>query len=456
MKKIFFIVACVFISFQINAQNIAGTWNGKLEVSGTSMRLVFHISDSNGVYSSTMDSPDQGANGIHIDKTSFENGTLTLEIPAGNFVYNGELKGDSLIGSLSQHGMKFPINFVRANTEKTILKRPQEPIPPYSYYAEDIVFENKSAHITLGGTLTLPKKEGNFPVVILITGSGPQNRNEEILGHKPFLVIADYLTKNGIAVFRYDDRGVGQSKGNFYNSTSADFASDVKSAIEYLKTRKEINSKKIGLVGHSEGGLIAPMVASTSKDVNFIVLLAGPGLQGNELMLLQKEKIERRMGVPDSIVTKGQNMYKGAYSLIVNAKDTVDLRRNVHSYFSEFLGSKVTNEQINELTDQIITPWFIYFLQTNPTYYLQKVKCPVLALNGENDLQVPYKENLEAIQSALSKGGNKKVKIISLPRLNHLFQESKTGLPQEYSAIEQTFSPTALEAMTKWIQDQVK
>jgi hypothetical protein len=456
MKMMIFILLSVFFSFQINAQDITGTWNGELEVSGMKLRLVFHIKDSNGVYSSTMDSPDQGAHGIPVEKTSFENGKLKIEIPKGNLEYNGELKGDSIVGNLTQRGMEFAINLSRKAIEKPVVIRPQEPIPPYPYYSEEVVFENKNANITLAGTLTLPKKEGNYPVVILITGSGPQNRDEEIFGHKPFLVIADYLTRHGIGVLRYDDRGVGKSKGVFSTSTSADFASDVKSAIQYLKTRKDINVKKIGLIGHSEGGMIAPMVASESKDVSFIVLLAGPGIPIDQLMLLQKKMIEKKMGVADSIIANGQEMNKGAYEIIKNSKNDTNLKEEVNHYFANFLGSKASEKQVEEITDQIITPWWIYFLRYNPVPVLEKVKCPVLALNGENDVQVPYQENLKGIQTALIKGGNKAFTILPIPHLNHLFQESKTGLPQEYPTIEQTFSPIALEAINQWIQKQVK
>ena len=289
----------------------------------------------------------------------------------------------------------------------------------------------------------------------MITENGRQNRDEEILNHKPFLIIADYLTRNGIAVLRYDDRGVAQSTGDFKTATTADFASDVENAITYLKTRKEINAKKIGLIGHSEGAIIAPMIAAKSKDVDFIVLLAGFGMSGDKLMLLQKEKIEQAMGIDEKQVTKGQKIFKGAYDIILESDtNEVNLKNKINIYFKQGFGGKLADEQVSAITNQITTPWMIYFLKYNPIPTLEKVKCPVLVFDGEKDLQVPP-ENLIEIKKALEKGGNRNVTTKLFPDLNHLFQDSKTGLPGEYSEIEETFSPAALDEMSKWIKKQV-
>ena len=277
------------------------------------MRVVFNIVKTDKGYSSTMDSPDQGAKGIPVTFTNFENSVLKIEISNAKIEYTGTLdKENNFIGNFKQGGQSFPMNLSKEKVEKEKFVRPQEPTKPYPYYSEDVIFENKKDKITLAGTLTLPTKEGNYPVVVLITGSGPQNRDEELLGHKPFLVLADYLTKNGIAVLRFDDRGIGESQGDFKTATSLDFASDVESAVNYLQTRKEINKKKIGLIGHSEGGIIAPMVAAKSKDIDFIVLLAGTGIPGGELMLLQKELIERASGANEADIQKGQMTNKGS------------------------------------------------------------------------------------------------------------------------------------------------
>lgn len=456
MKTLLILVFAFLTSYPMNAQDITGQWNGALKIQGIQLRIIFHISKTDSGYIATMDSPDQNARGIPVTSTSFENSKLKLEIRNLGFEYDGEFEGSIITGTLKQNGQEFPLNLSREKIEKQTAKRPQEPKKPYPYYSEDITFQNNKANITLAGTLTLPKKEGIFPAVILITGSGPENRDEEVFGHKPFLVIADYLTRNGIAVLRYDDRGVAQSTGDFKTATSFDFASDVESAITYLKTRKEINAKKIGLIGHSEGGTIAPIVAIESKDVAFIVLLAGPGLQGNKLMLLQKEKVEQAMHIDEQGIAKGQKIFGGAYNIILHSDATDgNLRNKINVYFRQAFGNGANQEQITAITNQIVNPWMINFLKYNPAPTLEKVKCPVLALNGGKDLQVPAQENLGAIKTALAKGGNKNVTTKVFPNLNHLFQDCKTGLPNEYSEIEETFSPAALDEITIWIKKQV-
>ncbi|ESU24854.1 hypothetical protein FEDK69T_04070 [Flavobacterium enshiense DK69] len=448
-----------------SAQDITGQWNGVLKVQGTQLRLVFHITKSGNGFSSTMDSPDQGAAGIPTTSTSFENSKLKIEVANAQIEYSGEFKDDEIIGTFKQSGYEFPMNLSRKPIEKETIKRPQEPVTPYPYHTEDVTFNNPKANITLAGTLSLPKKEGNFPAVILITGSGPQNRDEELLGHKPFLVISDYLTKNGIAVLRYDDRGIGQSKGDFKSANSADFATDVESAIAYLKTRKEINKKKIGLIGHSEGGLIAPMVASKSKDVDFIVLLAGTGIQGDQLLLLQQELIGKAAGASETDIQKTYQNNKKIFEMVGKSTDDEKLKADLKLTIKEMLKNDPTaeipsgmseDEFISVQVEQITSPWMLYFLRFNPSSTLEKVKCPVLAINGEKDLQVPAKVNLSAIENSLKKGGNKKITIKEFPNLNHLFQECKTGSPSEYAEIEQTFSPAALDEITKWILNQTK
>lgn len=349
---------------------------------------------------------------------------------------------------------------------KPVIKRPQEPLKPYPYYSEEVSFQNTQANITLAGTLTLPSTEGNYPAVILISGSGAQNRNEEMLGHKPFLIISDYLTKNGVAVLRYDDRGFGLSSGDFKTATSLDFATDVESAISYLKTRKEINKTKIGLIGHSEGGMIAPIVASKSKDVNFIVLLAGPGILGSELLMMQQELIEKAMGIPEKEVQRSKKINVEILDIITNAKDSQSLKADLTKYTKEnnyenvpnhLVPPNMTKKQfVKRRIDAISSPWYQFILKYDPAPTLEKVTCAVLALNGEKDLQVPPKENLAAISRALKKGGNENVTVKELPNLNHFFQECDTGSPSEYQKIEQTFAPKALTEISSWILSQVK
>src|SRR5690606_19372254 len=287
MNKLFTTFLFVLFSFTLAAQSeLVGQWHGTLEIQGIKLRVVINVEETENGYKTTMDSPDQGAKGIPVAVTVFENPNVKFAIP-GVLEYTGELKGNTIVGTFKQSGMSLLLNLTKNTSGEDLIKRPQEPKEPFPYYAENITFKNEKAAITLSGTLTLPNQTGNFPAVVLISGSGPQNRNSEILGHKPFLIWADYLTRNGIAVLRFDERGVGESEGNFTTATSNDFATDVQSAVEFLKTRKEINKKQIGLIGHSEGGIVAPMVAALNpKDINFIVLLAGTGVQGDELLLL--------------------------------------------------------------------------------------------------------------------------------------------------------------------------
>jgi len=326
-------------------------------------------------------------------------------------------------------------------------------------------FANKKGNFDLAGTLTMPNKTGVFPAVILITGSGPQNRDEEILDHKPFLVIADYLTRNGIAVLRFDDRGTNESKGDFKAATSMDFSTDVEAALDFLLNRKEIDKSKIGLIGHSEGGLIAPMVAVRRKEVGFIVLLAGPGISGKRILLSQEALIGRASGESEDVIRDMSSISNAAYDLIAGSQNLDTLKKALTAYFSDRLKADSTfakaagsepGQFIAMQVKQLATPWMKYFIQYDPAPTLEKVKCPVLALDGSKDLQVPPEIDLAAIKTALEKGGNKEVTTVELPNLNHLFQECKTGSPSEYATIEQTFSPLALNEMTKWIISQVK
>jgi hypothetical protein len=466
MRTFSILLISLLTSITLTAQDITGQWNGALKVQGTQLRLVFNVTKTDNGVSSTMDSPDQGAKGIPTTTTSFENSILKITIENARIEYAGTLGKDNIIvGTFKQAGQSFPMNLSKEVIEKEKLVRPQEPIKPYPYYSEDIIFENKKAGISLAGTLTLPNKDGVFPVVILISGSGPQNRDEELLGHKPFLVLSNFLTKNGIAVLRYDDRGTALSKGDFKTATSADFATDVESAITYLKTRNEINKKKIGLIGHSEGGLIAPMVANKSKDVAFIILLAGTGIQGDQILLLQQKLIGKASGVSEEDLQKNELLNRKVFDIVNKSNSLEQLNIDLTNHIKQSLVDNPKAKKPQGMSEadfvklqvkQIANPWMQYFIKYNPAPALEKVKCTVLAINGEKDLQVPSKENLEAIKFALTKGGNKKVTIKELPNLNHLFQECKTGSPDEYANIEQTFSPVALTEILKWIQTQTK
>ncbi|RKR05118.1 hypothetical protein C8C83_4449 [Flavobacterium sp. 90] len=459
MKKISLLVLFFFAINFSSAQDITGQWTGILKEA--QLRLVFNITKTEKGFITTMDSPDQGVKDIPVTNTNLENSVLKLAIPNAQIEYTGTLKDDAIIGTFKQNGQIFSMNLSKGKIEKEKLNRPQEPQKPYPYYTEEVSFKNNSEN-SLKGTLSLPAKDGKFPVVVLITGSGPQNRDEELMGHKPFLVIADYLTRNGIAVLRYDERGVGQSEGDFRPSTTADFAEDVENAIIYLKTRKEIDIKKMGLIGHSEGGIVASIVASKTKDINFIVLLASTGMSGDKVLLQQQELISSASGISKEEIEKTKKINSELFKLVLNTKDDQTLKMDIEKLLKVNLNKmtdsdtskKMDNEDfISQQVNQLTSKWMRYFLKFDPSLVLEKVDCNVLAVNGAKDLQVAPKENLNAIQNALNKRGNKAT-IIMFPNLNHLFQECNTGLPIEYGQIEQTFSPFVLDEVTKWIKEK--
>ncbi len=466
MKKIVYLLFALAISFSAIAQDITGQWHGILEIPGSPLRLVLNIEKSDTGYTSTLDSPDQDAKGIPVDTTTFVDGKLEIAANALGLTYTAEWIEHKLNGTFAQGGLVLPLEMARQAIDKPKRNRPQEPKEPFPYYSEAISFKNPEADIELRGTLTLPDETGRHPVVVLISGSGPQDRNEELAGHKPFLVISDHLTRNNIGVLRFDDRGVGESTGDFTTAISPDFASDVQSAVSYLKTRKEIDMDNIGLIGHSEGAVIAPMVASKNGDIRFIVLMAGTGIPGSEILAMQGKLIGKAAGQSDTVVERSAMIRQRMIDMAIASQDVATLRTDMTSYLKEesqkpeskFLvpeGADV-NQLIKGQVDFMATPWMVYFLRHDPATVLENVTCPVLAINGENDLQVPAEINLSAIGDALKKAGNEKVTLKELPGLNHLFQESKTGSPSEYGSIEQTFSPLALEVISEWILEQLK
>ncbi|MCX6149339.1 MAG: alpha/beta fold hydrolase [Ignavibacteriales bacterium] len=449
-----------------NGKVFVGTWLGKLKIQSFELKIVFRIDMKEEKLTALIDSPDQGAKDIPVDEVLFTGDSLFLNSILIKGKFEGLLFKDSMkiVGVWKQGGGTFPLEVKKVDKVEEP-KRPQEPKPPYPYNSDDIIFENTKASIKLAGTLTYPKDGKNFPAVVMLSGSGPQDRNEMVFNHKPFLIIADYLTKNGIAVLRFDDRGTGASTGDFRKGTTKDFAEDVECAVEYLRTRKEINQKKIGLIGHSEGGIIAPMVAINNKDIAFIVLLAGTGIPGDELLALQAKLIMEAEGEKSEKAELALNLNKKLYAVLKSESDTTLIRQKTETLLKEYYNSlneedkkqiPDLNQFINQQVKTLSSPWFKYFISFDPRPTLQKVTCPVLALNGEKDLQVPPKENLSAIEAALKKGKNKNYKIIELPGLNHLFQPTKTGKISEYQSIEETFSPNALEIIGNWIKEVIQ
>lgn len=457
-------VALITTTF-ISAQEITGTWQGTLNVQGTKLEIVFHIEKQIDGYTSLMDSPTQGAYGIKTTNTIYENEKLQITAIDLGLFYQATAKNDSITGIFNQNGMPFPLTLVR--TEKKTQLRPQEPKAPFPYKIEEIEFTNAKENINLAGTLTLPQKKEKSSAVILIAGSGPNDRDETIFGHKPFWVLADYLSRNGIAVLRYDKRGVEKSGGEYFTATTQDFADDAEAALNYLKSRKEIDTSNIGLIGHSEGGIIAPMIASQNKDVQFIVLMAGLGVSGIELSLAQNQFALNKASLSDKEKDALNEILKKIFTSTENWTGYVGSETERSALKNELnilwqnlpmkIRGQVSKETfIEKTTANIATPWFRHFLKVKPPIYLQKLSIPVLAINGEKDTQVDYKSNLSAIESALIEGGNIKYEIKTYPNLNHLFQESNTGEIDEYVKIEQTISPKVLSDVTKWIETQIK
>lgn len=446
----------------LTAQDITGDWHGVLKVQGMQLRVVFHIQEEGEGYIATMDSPDQGATDIPVTSTAFKNSVLQINMPNLGIVYEGTLnEAGTITGDFNQFGQIMALELSREAAQKETVLRPQEPVKPYPYYTEEVTFTNENANIELAGTLSLPQQEGVFPVVVLISGSGPQNRDEELFGHRPFLVLADHLTRNGIAVLRYDDRGTAMSTGNFVSATSEDFSEDVEAAVAYLRTRTEIDKDNIGLIGHSEGGIIAPIVASRDKDIAFIVLMAGVGIPGDELLLLQQRAVGKVSGLSETLLMDIETGNRTVFSMIKESTDLTQLSADLTQYFKEHPGpSKPPGVDVDTYAqlrvDQLLNPWWLHFVRNDPANALEEVQCPVLAINGEKDLQVPPKENLTAIRQALERGGNTQLTIKELPKLNHLFQESTTGSPGEYGQISQTLAPEALDTILSWIQKQVR
>lgn len=457
----------VKLSSSSDANDVKGTWSGTLAFSGASLRVVFNLAvDSTGKLSSTMDSPDQGARDIPVDSTTFAGGKLRLVAKGIAGIFDGGLSEDkaSIVGTWGQGGVTIPLTLVRSERIAEP-ERPQNPKPPLPYDEREVSYPNSAAGITLAGTLTLPREKGPFPAVLLITGSGAQDRNETVFGHKPFLVLADYLTRRGIAVLRVDDRGIGKSTGTFKGATTPDFASDALAGVQYLKGLKEIDPRKIGLIGHSEGGIIAPMVAYETPDVAFIVLIAGPGLPGEEIILAQSALIAKAEGAGGAAIAKDTALNRKAFTVAMNVADSAEAAKQIRQIMTDAMSTMTDEEKklpqftpdgIEAAIKQLLSPWFIYFLKYDPKPTLMKVKCPVLAVNGEKDLQVPPKEDLKAIEEALKAGRNKDFTVKELPGLNHLLQTAKTGSPTEYSKIDETMSPSALSTIGDWILAHTK
>lgn len=451
MKRILLSILVLIPSISVCAQNLIGSWNGFITIGQNSLPLVMHISTENGEKTCLLDSPDQGAENIkavidHIGKDS-----LAIHVPAIGATYNGKLKNGELKGTFCQSGMRFTLNLKPGDF---IRERAQTPKPPFAYLTEEITFENKKDHAVLSGTISYPtnyKSQGNkTPVAVLVTGSGQQNRDEEIMGHKPFAVLADYLAKTGIATLRYDDRGFGKSAGDVQNATSYTFMTDALAGIEYLKSTGKFG--KIGIIGHSEGGMIAFMSAAESPaNIDFIISLAGPSVRGDKVLIRQNEIL--LSANPATAPESGDycKVLAKVFDHIIGGQPVGNAQTLITRYCDE-TGAKLpgaARENLVAILTTEVSPWMKYMLGYDPADAISKVTCPVMAINGEKDTQVDAGMNLDSLRQHLP--ANDEHLIRSYPGLNHLFQHCTTGLVSEYATIGETISPEVLADIANWI-----
>ena len=439
MKRIliaFFLLASTVSSIAQN--NLSGTWKGSLSYMNSPVLDIYYtISVNDGVFTAFLTVPTQGLKNFPLDTVSFDGLKVHLSETKMGSSFKGLFTPTGILGDFTQNGIKIPVILTRG--EIPLLKRYQEPKKPYPYREEEVVFHNDREDFDLSGTLTIPEGNGPFTAVILVSGSGFQDRNEEVMGHKPFLVIADYLTRNGIAVLRYDDRGVGKSAGLQAGATTEALSYDAQAAFNYLKSRNDIG--KIGVAGHSEGGSIAFLLAAREPSLDFVISLAGPGADGTEVLLSQGEAIAKASDIPQETIEQMLSINKKIYET-VNSSPSND--STLFKSICNICGSDV-------LAKQVTDPWFYYFIRFSPESALSSITVPLLALNGTKDVQVVADVNLPKILQYTKEGGNSEVTVHYLEGLNHLFQHCKSGAPSEYAQIEETFSEEALSIIKDWI-----
>lgn len=443
----------VFSASGAAAQDAAGDWKGSLSVNGRELRLQVHIAkDPAGVLTGTLDSLEQNAKGLALAGVDSDGKSLSFDLPAASAHFVGIWNGTGWAGQWNQGGVVLPLVLEPGLFAPTpAANRPQTPKPPFPYQTVDVTFDGggpDGQRAKLAGTLTLPQGAGPFPAVVLISGSGPNDRDETIKDHKPFAVIADALTRQGIAVLRYDKRGVAKSTGDYAAATSADFADDATAAVAFLRARPDIAGGRIGVIGHSEGGLIAPMVVGKDPKVAFVVLLAGPAITGAEILKLQVRAKAEAAGAPPEEIEKRVELEGRLLAALGGAKDEASAKAAVDKVLAETPGLAPNMAAASrQLAGSV---WFRSFVAYDPVPALKALKVPVLALYGDKDFQVPPSANAEPMKAALK--GDKDATVTVMPGLNHLFQLATTGLDDEYGEIEETISPSALDRLTAWVK----
>ena len=461
------VICMVMIAGIANAQQdsaspIEGIWLGTLAPTpDMQLRILVVLTQGeDGVLGGTLRSIDQDSPDIPLETVTYTDGKLMMKIDSAGVEIEGspDAEAASLNCEFRQGGGVFPLVFARLD-EMPKTNRPQTPFEPYPYIEEEVTYRNEKAGITLAGTLTYPESGGPFTAVVLVTGSGPQNRDEELFDHKPFMVLADYLTRRGIAVLRYDDRGIGESTGDFDASTTGDFTDDALAGIAYLKTRKEINPAKIGIAGHSEGGMVAPLAATRSSDVAFIVMMAGIG-QGFDDIVIQQQTLQyKALGMDEAMITLRNSWNKRLFGIIGSDLDNDAAAKAIRELYASLSADDkqtlgLTAESVEKNLPSDLRPWWRYAMGFDAPELLRQVKCPVLAINGTLDTQVPSSLNLPLIEEALETGGNSDYLIMELPGLNHLFQSAETGSELEYAKIEETMSPSAMTVVAYWVSER--
>jgi pimeloyl-ACP methyl ester carboxylesterase len=433
---------------------IDGVWDGTLTTPTAKLRMVLHIRTGAIGTAAWLDSTDQFSYGLDATGLHRDDADVGFEMPVLKVVFKGALSSDrqTITGVFTQAGIPNPLTLTRraSGAAAPAVNHPQTSKKPYPYREEAVAFDDAAAHVTLAGTLTLPPGVGPFPAVVLIAGSGANTRDEPILGHQIFLVLADYLTRHGIAVVRYDKRGTGDSTGDYAKATSQDFADDAEAAAAWLRGRREIDPRRVGLIGHSEGGLIAPMVAAHDPKIAFVVMMAGPGVDGLDILTEQGRLIAKAMGLSDADVAASAAFRRQIFDIVRAEKDperaTAKLKVALDAYAK---ARGVPEAEMEAEASQFNSDWFRFFYDYDPAIALRQLRCPVLALTGSLDLQAPPGQNLPPIRAALAHDPD--AEVVELPALNHLFQTARTGSPSEYGQIEETIAPLALATITDWI-----
>lgn len=452
-----------FVNAQDSNDSVLGYWEASLTVPTGSLRIWMTCSqdENTGQLKVKLDSPDQGAFDLPVGSASLEGNHLVVQCPKMLANFDGHLTDSMNIqGTWTQNFKEFPLNFTRKFEPLTFV-RPQMPQEPFPYQIDTVEFTSGPKKIKLAGTLTRPNSSELVPVVILISGSGPQDRDCSLMGHKPFWVIADFLTRNGVAVLRFDDRGTGKSGGKFNSATSFDFAEDVSAAVDFLKSYPGITPTMIGLAGHSEGGLIAPIVASKRDDLAFVILLAGPASTGRDILIQQSEAIMKLAGSTKKEINHALEINDLVYSVALTDMSYQDAEKKIDNLLKRKYwyrsSSFKRNNRLNEsgrkmIAAQVLDDWFRTFLSTDPAPYLSKLQIPVLAVFGSKDCQVLPDPNAARMEKYLTVNGNKHVTVKTMDGLNHLMQHSTTGAISEYAMIEETFSPEVLNLMLNFVQ----